>query len=230
MAKYGAVIIGDNRNVQIDQSNHVSAFIRKQVVSMRGGIINGGEGYYTQLPIEAHKNTKMFAIIPSAGIHVKLLDLGISNGKRNVTLNQPINDRSGTVEVYEFGDYENNIFNEKIGLVVRNPQTRKTVYNSNWGVMNVVDYFIADWRTDFDHNLTNNPNLAFVFGGGMGGIWRDGQEGSWSDSFITREGNVLKVKLMDASLFGTGSTDSDMSYFSSTCIIVDVTNIKKVIK
>ncbi|HGN9440651.1 TPA: hypothetical protein ACK0IM_003444, partial [Proteus mirabilis] len=69
----------------------------------------------------------------------------------------------------------------------------------------------------------------FVFGGGMGGIWEDGFEGAWMDTFIKRVGNTLQVRYKDAVLWSTGSANRDLSRFPAICLIIDVGNINRIL-
>lgn len=46
--------------------------IRKQTVVMKGGIVSGNQGYYTELPITPHSSTKLFAVSPN-NVFVKVI-------------------------------------------------------------------------------------------------------------------------------------------------------------
>ncbi|EJG2210203.1 TPA: hypothetical protein ACXNC1_002435 [Proteus mirabilis] len=228
MGKYGIIIKGKDRHVQIDSFNTVMNCIRKQTVVMKGGIVSGNQGYYTELPNAPHSSTKLFAVSPN-NVFVKVIGGAIKGSDKNIQISQPYNDSSGSVDVFEFGDFPNNIFKEKYGVVIKNSSTKQTVYNSNWGVLKIVGYFIASWKEDIDYQLPNIKDLAFVFGGGMGGIWEDGFEGAWMDTFIKRVGNTLQVRYKEVVLWSTGSANRDLSRFPSTCLIIDVGDIKKVL-
>ena len=189
MGKYGIIIKGKDRHIQIDSFNTVMNCIRKQTVVMKGGIVSVNQGYYTELPITPHLSTKLFAVSPN-NVFVKVIGGAIKGSDKNIQISQPYNDSSGSVDVFEF---------------------------------------IASWKEDIDYQLPNIKDLAFVFGGGMGGIWEDGFEGAWMDTFIKRVGNTLQVRYKEAVLWSTGSANRDLSRFPSTCLIIDVSDIKKVL-
>ncbi len=72
MGKYGIIIKGKDRHIQIDSFNTVMNCIRKQTVVMKGGIVSGNQGYYTELPITPHLSTKLFAVSPN-NVFVKVI-------------------------------------------------------------------------------------------------------------------------------------------------------------
>lgn len=227
-SKYGMLIKGKDNNIQIDSTNPALGLIRKQTFNMNGGIVSGNQGFYKDLPIPAHESTRIIAIKPN-NIFAKVIGGAIKGSDKVVQISQPYNDTSGSVSVYEFGEAPINLFKEKYGIIIRDSISKKTVYNSNWGALKVVGYHITDWKEDIDLQLPNIQNLAFVFGGGMGGIWEDGIEGSWMDTFIKRSGNVLQGRYKEAVRWSTSGENVELSRFPSTCLIIDVTEIDKVV-
>lgn len=62
--KYGIVIRGENRQVQIDSHNQVMCCLGRRVIRMTGGITSNNEGYSQEFTIPPHPNTKLLAISP----------------------------------------------------------------------------------------------------------------------------------------------------------------------
>lgn len=226
--KYGIVIRGENRQVQIDSHNQVMCCLGRRVIRMTGGITSNNEGYSQEFTIPPHPNTKLLAISPKHAF-IRITSRIVNNKMKAVYISQPCYDSEGIVDIYEFGDQPNNIFNEKYGLVVKNSKTKKTVYNSNWGILKIVDYFIVPQKENINYPLPNIKDLAFVFGGGMAGICEDGFEGALMETFIRREGNVLQIRYKEIIKWATNVAREEISRFPATCLVIDVGNINRVL-
>ncbi|MEM7855827.1 hypothetical protein Q4Q77_19650, partial [Morganella morganii] len=78
-------------------------------------------------------------IAARASFWVRIGGQAFDNTNNNAFVSMPFRDGpGGNIEIWEFGNAPVKVRNQKTGIVVINPLTNQVVYNTNWGVANIL--------------------------------------------------------------------------------------------
>lgn len=190
---HGFVCRANNGLVQLDSVHPSLCMIRKQVFNcprvQNGGVIND-----VPFPTRVHASTKMIAA--RANFWVRIGGQTYPTGEGNASVQLPFyNTPSGTITVWEFGDLPTNYWKQKMGLVVRNPNTQQVVYSSNWATANILYFNRVNVNQGWSMTLPNNGNNCAVVIGGGGSYRSDSDEYVEFNSLFWRiSGATLQIQ------------------------------------
>lgn len=193
--KAGFVCIADNNKVQLDSIHTCMSLIRKQSFYCPRKQINGRIDD-VPFPITVSGNTRMIAA--RANFWVRIGGQTYKTGNGNASVQLPFyNTPTGTITVWEFGEGRTNHWNEKIGIVVINPDNGNVVYNSNWAIANIIHFQKITVNNGWSMTLPGNPNNCAVVVGGGNSYRADSDEYVEFNSLFWRiNGSKLEIQSM----------------------------------
>ncbi|EMD0828655.1 hypothetical protein VP018_000409 [Morganella morganii] len=227
--KPGFICMADNGKVQLDSIHTAMTLIRKQSFNCPR-VQKSGTGVIETVPfpMTVHANTRLIAA--RADFWVRIGGQNYKNGSGNAYVQLPFyKTPSGNITVWEFGDAPVKQWNERMGIVVINPDTNKVTYNSNWAIANILDFRRVTINGGWSMALPNNgSNCAVVIGGG-GAYRADYDEFVEFNSLFWRiNGNKLEIQ-SDTDRFARPGIlgGANPSHFSMPLfiLIVDTTGI-----
>lgn len=225
--KYGLLVKNTKNNYQIDNTNRSINLIKKQLVNIPNSSA-GRVGSVTNFPAKIHNATKLIAADSSEYIRVGGMNR-VGSGNANAFIMQPISESvAGTVRVWEFGDSPVNWHQQKMGLVVLDNNGKNVLFNSNWGLLKIVNAILlptSQGRTYWSYDLPAGKELAFCIGGGNQSRFETGYQGEFWGHYWRRRGNKLEIKFLMDTLYTTASEWFDASLFPITILILDVTGL-----
>ncbi|GAA0353219.1 hypothetical protein L9H26_19230 [Morganella psychrotolerans] len=221
----GAFIKGESGVFQVDGENQAINLKNVQRIKLKGGDLKAGtsgkQGYYTEFPTKAHKDTSLIAVDSPTWVRVG----GLSSYKenRNGRLSQPLWVDAGDCICYEFGGGGFDWHKSKYGMSIRNKDGIE-VFNTNWEMMKILDQFFLSPVENFNYQIPPGKKVAAFMGGGLQGQWGDGAFSSYSCYFMRRNGQTIEFRYKDATIQSGPWEGNELLYYPLFIIIIDVTD------
>lgn len=197
--KHGFICFGDTGRMQIDGTNTALGLIRKQSFHCPK-VQDAGQGTIKEVyfPTRVHPNTQMIAA--RASFWVRIGGQAFDNTNNNAFVSMPFREGlGGNIEIWEFGNAPVKVRNQRTGIVVINPATNQVVYNTNWGVANILHVQRLKLWPDTMWSMTmpnNGNNCAVVFGGGAQKRTNYDEYMEFESYFWRMNGSKLEVRLL----------------------------------
>lgn len=195
--KHGFICFSKTGRMQVDSTNIALGLIRKQVFNCPRRQTSG-QGVIDDVPfpIRVHDRTRMIAA--KSNFWVRIGGQALKSANNNAYVSLPFsNVPSGQITVWEFGDAPVNHRHQKMGVVVKNPQTGETVYNSNWGVVDILHVQTINIQPTGGWSMTlpnNGQDVAVVVGGGSQVRVDQDEYMEWSSLYWRINGSKLEIQ------------------------------------
>ncbi|MCU6236751.1 hypothetical protein KWH75_06670 [Morganella morganii] len=218
MAQHGFQLRGSHGILQVDgRYQNMNVTMKESIVAPGGYSVNNSymrKGCVTTLKMPLPPTTTIMAV--DSDNWVRMDDGNIEQEAGAGTAN---------ITVYGFGTDQRKWFDSKFGLSVRN-EIGQEVYNSNWAVMKVVNFFNLGFIKNWRFKIPPGKKYAAVVNGGRVAYEMGGYDGTGMWHEFRRNGDTIEIRYNEDAMWWFRD-DDEFSFVAQdidlSVIIIDVT-------